>query len=162
MKYLTTKTLSALQKKEIIALWNAEFVTTIRMGGVEDLEKYLAGVTNHCHLFMLDEAGVIKGWFFTFDREGQRWFVMIVSSGFQGKGYGSALVAKGKEGHSELNGWVVDSLDYKIQNGITYRPPLDFYRKNGFEILPEIVQETPRLRTIKIRWAEKPEKIDLS
>lgn len=153
MKYLTTKTLTDLQKQEIITLWNAEFVTTIRMAGLEDFEKFLSGLTQHQHLLMLNKRGVIKGWFFTFDREGQRWFAMIVSAELQGKGYGSLLIQKGKEGHSELNGWVVDSLDYKIENGTTYRPPLDFYQKNGFEIMPEVVQETPRLRTIKIRWS---------
>lgn len=59
-----------------------------------------------------------------------------------------------KEVNEELNGWVIDPDYYMEANGQFYKTPIDFYIKQGFEILEEIKLKTDQISAIKIRWSK--------
>ncbi len=152
MNYVSTQILTTLQKQQIIDLWNESYPAAIRHENLESFDNYLAKLTGHNHILLLDKQDVVKAWFFDFIRENDRWFAMIVSPELQGKGIGSRLLYLGKAFSEELNGWTVYDTAYKKANGQPYRSPVEFYIKNGFQIHPEIVWETPVMNSIKITW----------
>jgi len=51
-----------------------------------------------------------------------------------------------------LNGWVVDGERYIKSNGEKYLSPLEFYKKNDFEILVGERLETEKISAVKIKW----------
>ncbi len=152
MTFLETVILNASQKEQIRALWNKEYPVNIMHKHPADFEKYLSNLVDHRHILIVDDNDNVEGWYTDFVREEARWFAMILATEIQGKGYGSELLKRGKANNTELNGWISNSPDYKKANGKPYRLPNEFYKKNGFEILPEIKFETPVLKTIKIKW----------
>lgn len=152
MKTIATTCLNEIQRSQIINLWNQEYPKIIAHKTKESFGKYLSVLNEQHHILLLDENELIKGWFFDFVREEERWFAMIVGSEMQGKGYGRKLLEMGKRNNSILNGWVVDSSDYIKADGTTYQSPIAFYRKMGFEVFPEIIFETEVMKTIKIKW----------
>jgi hypothetical protein len=51
-----------------------------------------------------------------------------------------------------LNGWVIDNDKEPKQNGETYKSPIGFYRKNGFEIRSDIQLKKKGINGIKVTW----------
>jgi GNAT superfamily N-acetyltransferase len=94
----------------------------------------------------------IKGWFFDFIRDEERWFIIMITPELHGSGWGQKLISKAMETNAALNGWVVNTLDYQTRDGKQYAPPVEFYRKLGFEIHPDIKLELPQINSIKITW----------
>ena len=78
---------------------------------------------------------------------------MIIDSGMQGQKIGTSLLSKAKSEYPELYGWVVDHSKYKRVNGYIYRSPIDFYLKNGFQIIKNSRHEEDDLSVIKIYWS---------
>ena len=154
MKFITTSRLYKIQKSQIRNLWNAEYPAIIQQKELADFEKYLSGLKEKNHILIKEKNGIIVGWFIDFIRDGERWFAMIVSSEIQGKGYGSKLLEMGKKRNTELNGWAVQSTEYKRSDGKPYKPPLGFYEKMGFRIFSEIKFETDIMTTVKIKWEQ--------
>ena len=95
------------------------------------------------------------GWYCDFDRDHQRWFVMILSSKIQKKGWGSRLLAKAQASARDLHGWTIDHDKDRKQNGEVYFSPLAFYVRNGFTIVPQLRFETPQLSAVKILWKKQ-------
>ena len=151
MKMIEKIALSHEEQRQLMALWNAEYPGQIGYGSLEELQKYLTDIDPDKHL-LLFEANSMIGWLMLFEREGSKWFAMIVNTAFQGKGYGTLLLNRAKEEARELNGWVVDREIYQRKDGSTYRTPLPFYLKNGFEPQPESRFEDERLSAVRIRW----------
>lgn len=120
-----------------------------------DFENYLEILTNQSHIVMIDEKQCIKGWYFDFIRDEEKWFAILLDSKIQGQGFGTQLLKQAKEGASELNAWVIDHDNDLKQNGEFYKSPLPFYLKNGFEKHSGIRLELDKLSAIKIRWAHK-------
>ena len=152
MNFVFTDKLSKTQKNQILAIWNKEYPSVIKLNSINDFETYLSNLRDQKHILITSESGEVKGWYFDFIRDKERWFTIIVDTEIQGKGYGKKLLFKGKEINSELNGWIINSSDFKKENGEIYRSPVGFYRKNGFKIFPEIKFETDKSTTIKIKW----------
>ncbi len=151
MRYVTTSALADNHKARIYDLWNNEYPASIAFKKYEDFEKYIQGLKGQKHILLM-EGKKIYGWYFEFDRNGERWFAMILDQCVQGRGYGSAMLRQGMKGNRSLSGWAVYSEGYKKSNGEQYRPPVDFYLKNGFEILHDIRYDTEVLKTVKIFW----------
>lgn len=152
-----TSTLSALEKEQIVRLWNAEYPASIQQKSIEAFENYLVTLADAQHLLVCDEAGQIQAWFVDFMRNEERFFAMIIYAKWQHKGVGSWLLNQAKSKHETLVGWVVDSDRFLKVDQSVYRSPLAFYMKNGFEPVPESRYETEVLSTVKIYWKRKNE-----
>ncbi|MHB1145979.1 MAG: GNAT family N-acetyltransferase [Lutibacter sp.] len=152
MKIITTNSLNSNQKKVIYELWNAEYPKNLTHQNLSNFENYLNALTNQYHMLLIDKNGNIKGWYFDFDRNNEKWFAMILASEIHGKGFGTLLLNEAKKRESALNGWVIDKTDYLKQNGVCYKSPIPFYLKNGFQKLPEIRLELEHLSAVKIIW----------
>jgi len=147
MEFIKTKILTFKQKEEVNELWNNE-----RHSELSDLENYLYNLNDQHHILLIGKNGIIKGWYFDFIRDDEKWFVMILDSKVQGKGLGTALLNQAKKKESELNGWVIDHNNNKKQNGDFYKSPIEFYKKNGFEILSDTRLELEKISAVKIKW----------
>jgi GNAT superfamily N-acetyltransferase len=155
MKITKTKNLSETQKQSVVSLWNAEYPAQLQHSGIASFNEYLSKLGNIEHYLLTDDEENIKGWLACFRRDGEKWFAMIVDTGEQKKGYGSRLLSKVKEFETEINGWVMDLEKDVKTNGETYRSPLGFYLKNGFEILSDMRLENEQLSAVKIKWIRK-------
>ncbi len=152
MTFLETTTLHTAQKEAVMTLWNKEYPTTLALTTVADFDGYLQNLTNHHHLLVIDDQNRTVGWFFTFERDAEQWFAMLLDSDVQGQRLGSQLLSRAKLKHDTLNGWVIDHDNYKKSNGQPYRSPVAFYLKNEFEQLNLTRLETPKLSAVKMRW----------
>jgi GNAT superfamily N-acetyltransferase len=119
-----------------------------------DLELYLNGISNLKHYLLFDDSNKINGWAFTFLREEENWFAIILDHQIQGKGNGSLLINELKKNNTSLNGWVTDHENEVKQNNESYKSPMPFYLKNGFIILPEIRIENEKMSAVKINWKQ--------
>ena len=154
MDLQNAKYLNKLQREQLLQLWNREFPERLAYGALADLDRYLDQLNDARHLLLLDQDSLL-GWYCDFQREGQLWFVMILSSKIQKQGWGSRLLGMAKETVQELHGWTIDHNGDCKQNGDPYRSPIPFYVRNGFEIVPEIRFESPQLSAVKIHWKKE-------
>lgn len=152
MKTITTNSLDKLQKKVIFELWNAEYPKNLTHKYLSDFENYLNALTDQHHLLLIDKNSAIKGWYFDFDRNNEKWFAMILATEIHGKGFGTLLLKEAKKRESILNGWVIEKTYYLKQNGDFYVSPVPFYLKNGFQLMSDIRLELEHLSAVKITW----------
>lgn len=152
IKIIPTNSLDNSQIKVIFELWNEEYPKNLTHQNLNNFENYLNALTNQNHLLLTDENSTIKGWYFNFNRNNEKWFAMILATEIHGKGFGSLLLNEAKKRESILNGWVIDKTDYLKQNGNLYKSPIPFYLKNGFQLLPEIRLQLEHLSAVKITW----------
>ena len=155
MKFSKTIALSKSSKTQILELWNNEFPEKLNYQTLADLDNYLSNLDDQSHILMKDNRQKIKGWYFDFIRDNERWFAIILDSKMSGKGFGTQLLNLGKEKEAVLNGWVIDHDNDKKRNGDTYTSPLNFYLKNGFELLANNRLELDKLSAVKIRWKKE-------
>ena len=153
MKIIPAKELSLSQKKAVLHIWNEEYGEKL-VKTMEGFEEYLSKLGDVQHFMMYDATDALSGWAITFDREGERWFAIIMDGSVQGKGHGRQLLNELKEHEPILNGWVTDHDRDAKRNGQPYRSPMGFYLKNGFEVLEEVRLETKELSAVKIRWTK--------
>ncbi len=151
MKIVTTTELSKAQKETIVYLWNREYPVRISTTK-EGFDEYLNASARQTHFLMLDDANEVIGWAYTFDREGDRWFSIIINGLYHGIGLGRMMLDQMKENESFLNGWVIDHDDEIKQNGEPYESPLAFYLKNGFEVHADIRFENEKMSAVKMVW----------
>lgn len=137
---------------QLYELWNAEYPATICYRSLEDFKMYLNNLLNISHVLLIDDSKAIKGWAFSFTRDNNNWFAILISTSFQKQGYGKILLDKIKANCSELYGWVIDHNNDVKENGEPYMSPLRFYIKNEFIILPADRLELDNISAVKIRW----------
>jgi GNAT superfamily N-acetyltransferase len=152
MKIVEKEILSLKEKEILRELWNEEYPARLHLKNNEDFDLYLNGLSNTKHYLLFGDSNKINGWAFTFLREGENWFAIILDHQIQGKGNGSLLINKLKKNNMSLNGWVVDHENEVKQNEKYYRSPMPFYIKNGFTILTEIRIENEKMSCVKINW----------
>jgi GNAT superfamily N-acetyltransferase len=148
--------LTESEKETIRRLWNAEYPENLRYASAAEFDEFLNKQTKRRHFLLFDENGNLKGWLMTFTRDSERWFSVIIDTGEQKKGYGTALLNEVKRHEGDINGWVVGHDDYLKANGEKYRSPLEFYRKNGFAVLDDIKLEKKDFDAVKINWKKMP------
>ncbi|MCG8576842.1 MAG: GNAT family N-acetyltransferase [Flavobacteriales bacterium] len=141
------------QKQAIKELWNNEYPAKLQHESLDDFSSYLHGLGDQNHLLLLID-NEIKGWYFDFSREGEKWFALILNSDIQGKGYGSQIMDRIKSSERELNGWVIDHNNDLKSNGERYQSPLEFYTKNGFDIISDVRLELDKISAVKIKWTK--------
>jgi len=147
-----TKILTSSQKQDLFELWNKEYPRNLKYENIKDFEDYLMPLKDLNNILLLDENEKIKGWYFDFLRENERWFAVILDSNIQGQNFGTQILNLSKVENTELNGWVIKSETYLKDNGEPYNSPIEFYRKNGFKILEETKLETDNISAIKVKW----------
>ncbi|CAM4339886.1 GNAT family N-acetyltransferase [Gillisia limnaea] len=145
--YLDEKT-----KNELLNLWNTEYPEKLSYNDLGEFDDYLQRLTNLKHLLLKSEENIIYGWAFSFERENEKWFAIILSEKVQGQGLGRKMLDKIKQSEYVLNGWVIDHDKEKKKNGRTYTSPLSFYKKCDFEILKKERLELDKISAVKIKW----------
>ena len=144
--------LSDEQKEQLRLLWNKEYPASIAHNTLESLENYLNNLKDLNHYLLVDNE-TIFGWYFDFEREGERQFAIIISSLVKGKGYGKQFLELAKSKNVSLSAWVVDSNEFRKADGKLYKSPIDFYANNGFDIGKER-WDSDILKTVKISWSK--------
>ncbi|MBL4708404.1 MAG: GNAT family N-acetyltransferase [Flavobacteriales bacterium] len=152
MKIVDTKILSDSHKKDIYTLWNKEYPKNLSYSKLSQFDDYLRKLDEQSHLLLIDEQEKIKGWYFSFDRANEHWFAMILDTSIQGNGWGTKLLNTAKEKDSILNAWGIDHSNDVKQDGTPYSSPIEFYLKNGFEIISSERLELDHISAVKIRW----------
>lgn len=154
MTIIQTKSLNQIQKEAIFNLWNSEYPEKLNYETIQQLDDYLDLLLEQKHYLLLAENHKITGWCFTFLRDSEKWFAIIIANEFQGKGFGKLLLETIKKEGKLLNGWVTNhNKDYK-NNGEIYKSPLGFYLKNGFKVIENQVLKTDKISAIKIFWED--------
>ena len=152
LKLINLTSLNESQQKQLLNLWNNEYPAKLFYYHLIDFEKYLNTLSKSTHILLVDSENEIKGWAFSFVRENSRWFAIIISEKIQKKGYGKKLLDRLKFNETELNGWVIDYDSEKRSNGQSYKSPLVFYKKSGFEVLKDKRLEIENISAVKIKW----------
>lgn len=151
LPFSKTRLLSPAQQQAALALWNAEYPAGLQYGSLAELEAYLAGLEDVWY-YLYPATDTPLAWGFTFLRNGERWFALLLHRSIQGRGIGSQLLAAFKADNAALCGWATDVAHFRKADGSPYLSPLDFYRKNGFSILTEIRLQTDVLSAVKVVW----------
>ena len=146
-----TSELSSRAKEQLLALWNTEYPEKLAYTQ-EGFEGYLQALSNATHWLLADEQGMLCGWTFSFDREQERWFAILLAEAAQGQGLGRVMLDALKQTESTLNGWVIDHGNDRRRNGQPYRSPMGFYKKCGFTVLHGTRLELEKLSAVKISW----------
>ena len=152
MEFIKRSNLSDSEKLEVFELWNNEYPKRLSYNSIRELDEYLSKLTSLSHIFLIDSVGKIKGWYFDFKRDNEKWFAIILDSDIHGKGFGTKILEVAKQKEKELNGWVIDNNYYKKNNGEFYSSPLNFYIKNEFEKLTTDRLELGKISAVKIKW----------
>jgi len=152
MKIIQSAFLNFEQKETVFKLWNSEYPEGICYSEILEFEYYLRTLSNICHYLLINDKNQILGWAFTFIREDQKWFAIILNSKIHSQGYGTLLLDELKRKNSFLNGWVIDHSKEVKQNKETYNSPITFYIKNGFIINRDIRIENDKISAVKIMW----------
>lgn len=147
--------LSTGEKEAVLRLWNNEYGHKIRKETVAELDIYFNGLGDLHHFLLRDDAGVVHAWAATFTRNNDRWFAIIIDGSIQRRGYGKQLLNVLKAHEEDLSGWVVDHDKDTKSDGSPYISPMDFYLKNGFEVLPEERFESEQMSAVRIRWKKE-------
>ncbi|MCM8568609.1 GNAT family N-acetyltransferase [Gramella jeungdoensis] len=152
MRFIKTRKPGVKQKEQLFKLWNNEYPKGLNYNDISELDEYLQKLEDQNHILLVTNNNEIKGWYADFIRDGERWFLAILDSEFQGKGYGNQILQMAKKTNRELSGWIIDSENYIRANDKPYRSPVAFYRKQGFQVLEDIKLQTEKINAIKIRW----------
>jgi len=154
VKIIKTKDLSDEQKQGIIRIWNAEYPVQIQHSGIETFDEYLSKIGNPEHYLLTNDSEKIKGWVACFLRDDEKWFAMLVDTSEQKKGFGSRLLREVKKFETEINGWAIDGSKDLKADGRIYFSPIEFYRKNDFEIINDVRLEDGIISAVKIKWTK--------
>ncbi|WP_317899931.1 GNAT family N-acetyltransferase [Aurantibacillus circumpalustris] len=155
LKITEVTELDELAKSQVLNLWNAEYPEKLSYKSSEEFDDYMKNLTSLKHLLLTDKENLILGWAFSFERENEKWFAIILSEKIKGQGFGRKMLDKLKQSENVLNGWVIDHNNDKKKNGEAYLSPLKFYEKCGFEILTKERLEVEKISAVKIKWINK-------
>ncbi|WP_420402049.1 GNAT family N-acetyltransferase [Flagellimonas sp.] len=154
MEFIKRSSLAQSEKVQLMALWNNEYPEKLAYKSMAAFDTYLENLKDPSHILLIDEDKKIKGWYFDFIRDNEKWFAIILDSQIHGKGIGSKMLELAKEKENELNGWVIDHSTDKKKNGEIYSSPLPFYLKNGFKKITGNRLELDKISAVKIKWAK--------
>ncbi|KFF07444.1 hypothetical protein [Flavobacterium reichenbachii] len=155
MKIIEKENLSVEEKEALRELWNDEYPLRLNCKTTADFEFYLNSLSNTKHYLLFNDADKINGWAFTFLRDQENWFAIILDHKTQGKGNGSLLINELKKNNNSLNGWVIDQENEVKQNKEFYISPMPFYIKNDFTVLKEVRIENEKMSGVKINWTNE-------
>lgn len=147
-KTYTTLHLNETQFDNINKLWNNEYPIKLK----DRFPLLLQDAVCKNHYLIVDENNSVIAWAVVFEKDNQIRFSIIVSSTHKGKGLGTDLINLIKSDHPSFYGWVIDhNNDFKLNNE-PYLSPLDFYMKQGFQIIPESRIDSEMIKAVLIKW----------
>jgi GNAT superfamily N-acetyltransferase len=152
MRFEKHRQLKRDHRIRLFELWNSEFPVSLVHPQREDFENYLYKLVNPTHYLVSLSDKTIVAWTYSFERQGETWFGLLVNPIFQRKGHGSKLLGILKQEHTQLNGWVIDHRADVKQNGVSYSSPLGFYLKNQFRPIPDCRLENELLSAVRMCW----------
>lgn len=142
-------------EEEIEILWqlrNNEYPIQFGHETFQEFEAYINAISEIKNYLLIDAKKEIQGWAYTFFRDDEIWFAIMLNYQFQGKGYGRVLLEELKNNNKILNGWVIDHENDFKRNKENYKSPLKFYLSNGFSVLNDIRLENEKISAVKINW----------
>lgn len=152
MEIIKKPKLDPVEKEVVFNLWNSEYPVNLGFKVMSEMDNYLDTLAGLTFYLLKNALNQTEGWAMTFALKDEIWFAITIAHNVQGQGKGTFLLDKLKTDNDIISGWVIDhENDYK-PNGEIYRPPLQFYQKNDFEVFPEIRLEIPVLSALKISW----------
>jgi GNAT superfamily N-acetyltransferase len=151
MRFIETLHLSDEAWHSVYGLWNTEFPVKLHKATLTDFKENIGKWDAVRHTLAIDGAKVV-GWLADFDRDDERWFALIIASSSNGTGVGTRLIMRAKKRNGILNGWVINGPGYLRQDGSSYRNPLPFYKKMGFQLVPGELLDQDGFEAVKIRW----------
>ncbi|WP_229734105.1 GNAT family N-acetyltransferase [Flavobacterium orientale] len=152
MRIIKTSALGEQEKIQLFDLWNTEYPEQLSYQDQSELDTYLLKLGPTTHFLLQNDIGIIMGWAFSFVRDNQKWFAIILSEKVQRKGFGKKLLDLLKQSEALLYGWVIDHSKDKKRNGNPYLSPLSFYKKCDFVALEEERLELDTISAVKIKW----------
>ena len=155
MKIIQTKVLTLEHEEILLELWNSEYPERIGYNRLSEFQDHLDQLSCVKHYLLVDDLKQLQGWAFTFLREEEDWFGIIIDCKMQGKRFGTLLLEELKKNNSVLNGWVIDHQNDVKRNKKTYLSPLGFYTKQGFVVNENIRLENDKISAVKISWKRK-------
>lgn len=151
MTILRTLHLTENWKDQIFDIWNSVYPKNLNYKSLKDFQDYLNKLKNPSHILILDEMNIVHGWYVDFDRDNERWFVILLGLEIQNHGYGQQILKLAKTKNIQLSGWVIDHNNYLKKDGNSYTSPIQFYKRNGFEISDERLQND-LISAVKVIW----------
>ncbi|AUC15508.1 GNAT family N-acetyltransferase [Tenacibaculum sp. SZ-18] len=152
MEFIQRTALLEPEKLEVFDLWNNEYPDKLSFNSIKEFDAYLNELNEQSHLLLINQERKVKGWYFDFKRDNEKWFAIILDSKLHGKGFGTKILELAKQKENELNGWVIDHNKNKKKNGELYISPLNFYLKNGFRKLTANRLELDKISAVKVKW----------
>jgi hypothetical protein len=160
LEILQTTELNEQVKRQVFDLWNSEYPEKLVYNSIIEFDDYLQSLNNVQHFLLTNDTNIVLGWAFTFTRNNEKWFAIILSERVKGKGFGRKMLDEIKNNETLLNGWVIDHNSARKKDGQPYISPLIFYQKSGFEILSDTRLELEKISAVKIKWTnDKPSPI---
>ncbi len=153
MKIIKTTNLTKDQKNTFLNIWHNEYPVNLKYNSFSEFENYLKKLNNSTHFILFNDKNQIQGWAYSFSRDKERWFAILLDSKIQKSGYGTILLNKLKNNDNKLNGWVIDHNRDLKKNSEPYISPLAFYLKNDFTCDSAVRLDTEHLSCVKISWA---------
>jgi RimJ/RimL family protein N-acetyltransferase len=150
MEIVKIKKLNNHQFQQIHLLWNEEYPIKLK----DRFGLLLEGVENYNH-YLIEQNNRIIAWAVDFEKEQETRFSIIVGNDYKGKGLGSLLLKRLKRDLGEFYGWVIDHNNDLKQDGTFYISPLNFYIKNGLEVMPDDRHDTEMIRAVKVKCGYK-------
>lgn len=152
LSYNQTEQLNQFELEGLFNLWNSVYPMQLAYKDLDGLRDYFAPLQNKQHILVKTATNKVIGWFFSFDREGARWFAVLVNNEYKRSGIGSELIKRAKKQFAPLNGWVIDHDRYYKLDGKKYESPIGFYLRHGFQIDSDVRLEIPILSAVKIHY----------
>lgn len=134
----------------IYRIWNSVYPSQVAFSTEIEFEEYLNKAGEPIHYCAL-RKNLLVGWLMTFDRGNERWFTLLICKNSQNLGIGKELLKKIKEDEIEINGWILEDEHYQTRSGEYYRPPQEFYLKNGFQVTRDS-RESRGIKLTRIHW----------
>jgi GNAT superfamily N-acetyltransferase len=151
----TSIEISIEEKLRLIQIWNQEYPIKLHYESSSALESYLETIQHGNHILVFDSQSKLIAWAADFIRDNEKWFLIIVDSTCQLQGLGTKLINALKEKNALLNGWAIDHNTDLKSDQTFYKSPLQFYLKNGFEIITDQRMNNEKISAVKIRWHQK-------
>lgn len=142
--------LSDAQLEQVLKSWNSSYPVGIYYKDLHSFKEFLNPLIKPKHYIQLSMDNDIIAWMMTFDREQERWFSIIISEDFKGRGFGKKMIEHISKNEPPLNGWVVDHNKDIKADGSAYLSPLNFYLKLGFQVLPRQRFEKIGISCVKV------------
>ena len=100
-RIVQTSELNSSAKEQLLQLWNNAYPEGISHKNLDAFENYLSALINTKHYLLLGNSDAILGWAFTFVRDNEKWFAIILEESIMGQGIGRLMIEMLKQSEIE-------------------------------------------------------------